>query len=145
MERIRGFESAFNEYFSGDQEIVSTVPLRTHYNDLLYIAPRKSTSARDAQSMRKRSEVTFRLMKYAHAANYFQEQHARQIKPAYDALRAPLPDFARLSRKDALDQIADFEARSAAQTHLPVISTALQKLRGLRSLEDSELIPRAVL
>ena len=50
-----------------------------------------------------------------------------------------MPDFARLSRKDALGAINDFE-QLARTKHGPAVDKALELLRGLRDL-DRRVIP----
>ncbi len=142
--RIADFKPTYDSHFSGAKVATSETELRAHYNDLQDLSSRPTTTPGDRAKLTEQIETTFRLMKYPKVKVNFQKAHGAEMKKAYEGLGLKAPDFSKLSRKDALAKVAEFEAAAAKQKPLsPAASQALAKLtKGLRDLTDQTVIPR---
>lgn len=143
--RIDAFQPTYQKYFSGEKVATSEAELRAHYDDLQNLKNRPTTSAADRTKLEGQIEVAFRLMKFDKAKVNFQKDHGAELKTAYESLGLSAPNFARLSRKEALAKVADFEtaAKAAPKPLSAEVSKALHQLTaGLRELTDVAVIPR---
>jgi hypothetical protein len=142
QKRVEDFKPNFNHIFAGDKATGESA-LRPHYNDLQDLKNRPETTDAQRAQLEKDIEVTFRLMKYDKVKVNFQKAHGAEVKKAATALGLTAPDFARLSRKDALAKIAEFEKAAASGSASPEVKEAVRKLtEGLRDLRDNVVIPR---
>jgi hypothetical protein len=143
--RVDAFQPTYQKHFSGEKVATSEAELRSYYDDLQNLKDRPTTSGADRTKLEGQIETTFRLMKYGKAKVNFQKDHGAEVKAAYESLGLRAPDFGRLSRKDALAKVGEFEAAAKAATK-PLsaeVSRALHALTaGLRDLTDTAVIPR---
>lgn len=141
QQRVDDFQPSYQQIFKGTQAS-GEAALRPHYNDLQDLKNRPQTTDAERAKLDARIEVTFRLMKYDKVKVNFQKAHGAELKKAAQELGLTAPDFSRLSRKDALAKVADFE-KAAAKSSSPTVKEALRKLTaGLRDLSDTTVIPR---
>ncbi|MCG5055940.1 MAG: hypothetical protein KA712_23530 [Myxococcales bacterium] len=142
QERIQAFESTYQEYFSG-QRIVDNPdqgPLREFYNDLQAALQHADCSPADRKKLEGRVDTTIRIIFYERSIRAkFAAHYRSQISSGYIAIGSPAPDFAVLTRKQALEAIAQFE-RSVARGPGPAAGTLMNILIGLRSL-DERIVP----
>ena len=98
---------------------------------------REQTDAFQTDHTRMRG-AALRLRFYPNVASHFTRAHAEAIRRGYADLGSAPPDFARLSRPEAMHAIEELSARVDQAS--PVASRLLQLLRrGLGELRESEL------
>ncbi|MFP2906970.1 hypothetical protein ACLESD_18380 [Pyxidicoccus sp. 3LFB2] len=143
-QRINDFQPQYAKYFSGETPPPASEPnpLRTHYRDLQDLASRSDVP--DAEKARLQGQIsqTIRLIKYEGVKGAFQRTHGADVKAGFEAAGLKAPDLSRLSRKEALQQLADLEKATAGKASVPAeTKKALELLqKGLRDL-DPALIP----
>ena len=143
--RVARFEPTWKKYFEGKKEIGNGDALRPHYQALLKLEPRDVPPGAPMSEERKAIERTFLLLKYNSVREVFQKRYGREISAAYEQLDLNSPDFSKLSRKEALEDIEDFEDNVIKHPNNAAIASAWKKLKGLRDLNDFELVPRGSL
>lgn len=139
--------SIFDQYFRGDEEMSSPQagPLRDYYNALQALLQHPDLPADERPTLAARRDVTIRLIYYnATVRKQFAEHYAGAIREGFGALDLRVPDFASLSRGEALQWVDRFAAALAAANPAPAAATALFPIlqNGLVQLEPT-LIPDA--
>jgi hypothetical protein len=147
IDTLRAYEAAdrhvFQEFFDGEQAVASTDsgPLRDYYNEVQALLNHPELPASERPSLEKRRETTVRLIFYlSEVRGRFQEAYASVLKAGYAAAKLDSPNFALLSRKQAIQAIRDFQGKAGVNPP-PAARQALDLLSaGLRDLE-ARLIP----
>jgi hypothetical protein len=140
-------EPTFAGHFSGDSAVTDTQngPLRRYYNDVQATLQHTDMPASERPALELRKEQTIRLLYFTKTvAPNFQKHHAASIAAGYGAVGMTPPDFSTLSRKDALAQIASFEAKvNGLGQNAPASARSLlgQLTNGLRDLHPSAIPP----
>src|SRR5690606_25492132 len=102
---------AWTTHLSGDAAVANTQqgPLREYYNSLQRLLQHPGLPAAERPELEGRRDRTIRLIYYsATVAPKFAQCYADQINEGFGAVGMTPPNFATLSRKDALAQIALF-------------------------------------
>ena len=144
-QRIANTTPLLEAFFSGAREDASERFLRAHYNDLHYIAVQHEPSSLERQTLIHQTEIVFRLMKYSKVREVFQKNHGATVGEAFQAVGLAAPDFATLSRRQAMEQVAQFEDLVAKAGHGPVLDEGIRLVKALRDLDDFEVIRREAL
>jgi len=143
-QRITDFQSQYAKYFSGETPPPTSEPnpLRTHYRDLQDLAGRADVPADEKAKLQGQIAQTLRLIKYEGVKGTFQRTHGADLKAGFEAVGLKTPDVSKLSRKDAMQQLAALEKAASGKTTVPdETRKALDLLRkGLRDLDPS-IIP----
>lgn len=133
-------QQEFTDAFSGKAPVTDNQagPLRQHYNQLQRLIQHPQLPAAERTVLESQRDQTIRLLFFtSNVAPKFQAANERQINAGYQALGLPAPNFSRLSRADALAQVASFEARLASTNPAPAAARALLPVLtdGLRDLK----------
>jgi hypothetical protein len=138
---------AFTRAWSGEVRIKDPQhgPLRDYYNNLQPLVHHRDLPVSERGPLEAEREQTLRLLYYsAKIAPKFAQVHRNEIKTGYESLGLKVPNFAKMSRKDALENIARFEQAlagatpppQAAQDLLPLLTEGLRDLDSLRIPEN---------
>ncbi len=131
-------------FLSGQRQVENTGrgPLREHYGNLQRLLQRTELPAAERAPLLAERKMVIRLIYYKRVAGYFATAHKRTLQQAFKAVGLESPDFAKLSRKDALQEIRTFE-QAAAGSDSPQVQQAEALLtEGLRDL-SADKIPSA--
>jgi hypothetical protein len=138
LARVASAEGTFTDYFDGkkvDKDPESGA-LTDYYRMVVRVAGRGGLGEADKKRLRERVQVALRLRFYANVRGHFMKAHGAAIQAGYDELKIKAPDYATLSRKDALKAIADFVTAAAGNTG--EAAKALDLLgKGLRDLSPN--------
>jgi hypothetical protein len=142
--RVRAGEGTFERFFQGREEIVHTQqgPLREYYNQLQALLQQPGLSAREQRELEGRRDQTIRTIFYnSHIRHHFQEHYGETLRAGYNSLGITPPNFANLSRRDALASVASVREHINNLPNPPAASRELLHiLNGLWNL-DSQVIP----
>lgn len=101
-----------------------------------------ATPAERAQA-KSDADVVLRIRYYAAVRSKFAKTHEPAIANGFRALGLPAPDFAKLSRRDALAAVASFEAALARHPHPPRPAAILAPtVRGFATLDPNVVLER---
>jgi len=140
LARVSTQESLFDEYFNGLKTDASpeSGPLTDHYRLVVRVLGRRDLPVADKTRLRERQQIAMRLRFYTNVRGHFVDAHSATIRAGYDALKLTMPDFKKLSRKEALKAIKEFG--DAAAGGGDPITKALDLLQnGLRNLSPTEI------
>lgn len=140
--RYASTRSGAEEYFRGDRQIADTQsgPLRDHYNNIQSLLQNPELPREERARLQEERDRTIRMIYYSKTvAPNFAEAHRSALNEGYRAVGSEAPDFARLSRRDALREIDGLARRIGADSP-EAARRAIELLRGLRDL-DSRSIP----
>ncbi len=133
----------FDRAFSGEEAITDPQggSVRQYYNDLQRIIQHPDTQPVERAMVEGQRDMTIRLLFYPVVSTKFAQTYALPIKSGFEALGLPVPDFSKLSRKDALAQIDAF--KTAFQAKDPVPEAAVSLMSTLSKFKDlsPDLIP----
>jgi len=137
--RVTAARATFDSYLRGDVIVTDTGsgPLRDYYELLQAMLRHVDIRETERSTLAKRRDVTIRLIFYDKSVRaIFAREYRSLIVAGYDAVGMPVPDFSRLSRKQALAAITGFEEKADAKP-----SEAAERLRpylvdGLVQLSD---------
>ena len=118
-------------FFTGASAIESSQhgPLRDHYNDVQRALQHPDLPATDKPAVEAERDRTIRMLFYgSNVAPKFQSANQAAIDAGFSAVGLTPPNFATLSRQDALTQLAAFEqklpgAPAAAQSLAPLLAS----------------------
>lgn len=142
-ERTRGVLPTFH---SGERPVedLSQGPLRDHYNSIHRLLSRRDISPDERAALNAEKQIVIRLLYWKNISSMFQVTHRATISQGFTELGMQVPDFSRMSRKDAMRAIADFDARvadrGAASRTVRYLTEILHD--GLRDLKPTH-IPEA--
>jgi hypothetical protein len=138
MERIKDPNEVglFQAYFKGEKDAPdpNEGDLKLYYDTLQLAAGNPDVSSDDLAYVRAQIDVTVRLRYWKDVAQKFQSAYATTLQPAYRLLGRSMPDFGKLSRKEALVAIAEFDEAAATNGQT---RDAQKLLDGLRDLSKS--------
>lgn len=138
-------QATYQTYVAGDvvQASPQEGPLRDAYNQLQRLIQHPELPAAERPALEAQRDQAIRLLYYQAAiAPKFQACYGDRISEGFTALGiSPAPNFATLSRKDALAQVAAFEAKLAAANPKPELAAKLLPIltEGLRELSPSRI------
>lgn len=132
----------FGYYFSGERPVENpqTGPLRELYNYTQRLLQHPELPASERPTLEAQRDRTIRLLFYSTSiAPKFARAHGATIEQGFRALELEVPDFAKLTRAEAMAKISEFEAKVAATSNPPSEAVSLQALlvQGLKSLEPT--------
>ncbi|MBF5042307.1 hypothetical protein FGE12_07840 [Aggregicoccus sp. 17bor-14] len=113
-------------------------PLRDFYDALSALLRHPELPAAERPALEAQRDRALRLLYFeARVTGAFARTHAQALQQGYASLGLAAPDFAHLSRRDALWEVDRFCEAAAARQPLPEPARALLPLlvRGLRNLE----------
>ncbi|MBK7862017.1 MAG: hypothetical protein IPJ65_26040 [Archangiaceae bacterium] len=132
--RIDAFKAERGDFMSGAK--TSATALSAYYTDLQNLSGRSTTSAADKVKLDTEIAVMVRLRHYGGVAGTFQKDNQAALKSGFDSLGLKVPDFGKLSRKDAMAKISEFETAAAKQSpQTAETKEALRLLTGLKELD----------
>ncbi len=134
----------FDAFFRGDRNVEDTQsgPLREYYSAVQALLGSRELPAAERPRLEAARDQTIRLIFYdARIKGKFQQAHTAAIREGFAAVGLPAPDFSRLSRREALAKIAEFERALAERNPKPGAAQALLPLltEGLRDLSPSRI------
>lgn len=136
---VQGQESLYQDHLQGKQVQTSpgSGPLRDYYNDLQRLLRHPDLPAAERPALEERRDQAIRMIYYSqNVAPKFAAHHGSAISQAYTSLGLNAPDFAKLSRSDALAAINALDAKAGAHPSASV-AEAQRLLHGLRDLDPS--------
>jgi len=135
---IRADGARFTEYFDGGRSDPSPHGgwLEAYYSRVFAAARRPDITGADHDELEQNRQRALLLRYWKVVVKNFWAKNGPTITTGYGT--ASVPDYARLSRKDALKAIADFSAVSTAGASEKTAAQSL--LDGLKSL-DPKLVP----
>lgn len=111
------------------------------FRALIDYANRPGIAADDKARASREAACLLRLRYYGSVRAEFASRDAKAITDGFRSIGLAVPDFAKLSRKDAVDAIAKFEGEAARRSPMPRACVVLAPLlRGFASL-DPNVIP----
>lgn len=132
-------------YASGEsvQDNPQSGPLRDHYNSIQRLLARSDLPATDRAQLEGERDFVIRLLFHKNVSTMFQATYGSSISAAFTELGLPTPDFAKLSRKDALAKIAEFDAKLAAKPSASAATKAMSTRLNdtLKSLKPAAVPP----
>lgn len=133
-------EATFQRFFDGNEEVTNSQsgPLREYYNLLQRLIQHPELDSARAAQLERRRDLTIRLLYYSLCAGKFADHYKGDLEAGYAEAGLPLPDFATLSRRDALAAIEEFAAAATSGGAAGIALGLMQ--RGLRDMEN-EVIP----
>lgn len=144
---LSDLEPVFERCFRGAEEVTDPKrgPLRDYYNVLKALLQHPSLPGQDRGALERKRGQTIRLIKYrSTVAPRFAARYAKVIRKGFSAVGLPVPDFASLSRAEALEHIEALNQRIRGPETLPADTAVLLPplIEGLRELRSS-VIPDA--
>jgi peptidoglycan hydrolase-like protein with peptidoglycan-binding domain len=134
----------FERFYSGEAAVEDTQqgPLRDYYNKIQRVLGSPDLPEAERAQYEALRDQAIRLNFYdASVKGKFQSAHAAKIRDGFAALGLPAPDFSKLSRKEALEKIAEFERKLGSKSPKPAAAQALLPLLtgGLRDLDRRQI------
>lgn len=141
---LDGMRSTYDAFLSGEQTIENTQygPVRDVYRVVQEMLGNTSLPASERPALEQMRDQSIRVIFYDHIVKKkFADAHGSTVSAGFQALGMTPPDLSTLSRKDALAQIAAFEAKLGSTSPRPAEAEAARPLlEGLRTL-SREVIP----
>jgi hypothetical protein len=139
-EKHRSLETVRNEARAAREHVAAyfagtNAPVVQHYRALRRLSVRADATPAERARAKVDADVVLRVRYYPSVRAQFAEAHGAAIERGFRALGLPAPDFAKLSRKEALAVIASFENAIAATPLAPI-------LRGLATLDPNVVLER---
>jgi len=119
--RLAAGHDIFEAYFDGRATVTNTDdnPLRDYYDVVQSMLRHIDLPVGEKQALEARRDTTIRLIFYdSTIKGRFATAYGSELSAGYAALGLPRPDIAHLSRKGALEAVAQFE-RSADAKNVP--------------------------
>lgn len=136
-------DAIFGQLWGGDIESGPWGQARKPYETYRELSYRPELSAQERTIMKAKADVLLRVRFYASVRTELVKEHGQDVRAAFESLGMPVPDFTRLSRKEAVAAVRAFEAKARATSPLPAAAAKAEKLLvGFRKL-DPAVIPSA--
>ncbi len=136
-------DAIFGQLWGGDIQSGPWGQARKPYETYRELSYRPELSKQEQTIMRAKADVLLRIRFYETVRTELVNEHGPQVRDAFESLGLPVPDFTRLSRKEAVVAIQAFEAKARATSPLPEAAAKAEKLLvGFRKL-DPAVIPSA--
>lgn len=141
---VEGGQEVYARFARGDEAVSNpgSGPLRDHYNQIQRLLQHPELPRSERASIEAQRDSTIRLLYFTrNVAPRFQEAHAPRIREGFSSLGLPVPDFATLSRADAMRAVEAFEAKANSTSPVPGAAAQLLPLltEGLRDLRQSRI------
>ncbi|MDP3506142.1 MAG: LysM domain-containing protein [Myxococcales bacterium] len=141
---VEAGQSTFERFARGDEAVAnpSSGALRDHYNQIQRLLQHPELPRADRPALEAQRESTIRLLYFTkNVAPKFQEVHGRATNEGFAALGLTPPNFATLSRADAMRAVAEFERKASSTNPVPAAAQSLLPLltEGLRDLKASRI------
>lgn len=138
-------DQRFDEFVSGDLSAhgQSADALRD-YEAYRVLSQRNDVSPAERATLAQKANQLLRIRYYDEGVrSAFAARHGETVQKGFAALGMAVPNFATMTRKEAMDAITAVETKLASMHAIPAdASRMLPALRGLRDL-DSKLIPES--
>lgn len=136
--------ATFERFARGDEAVAnpSSGELRDHYNQIQRLLQHPELPRADRPALEAQRDSTIRLLYFTkHVAPKFQEVHGRASNEGFSSLGLTPPNFATLSRADAMRAVAEFERKASSTNPVPAAAQRLLPLltEGLRDLKASRI------
>lgn len=135
--------ATFESFFEGDSVVTDPQagPLRDYYNWLQEALRHDDLPGLERLNVERRRDAAVRLLFYeARIRGRFASAYRSLIAGGYAAVNLPVPDFARLSRKDAVNAIGTFQSKADERRHDAAEALRPPLVEGLLQL-SSRYIP----
>lgn len=136
-------DPVFARHFTGQavQANPQTGPLRDYYNGVQRLLQHPDLKGDERKAVEARRDQTIRTLFYSSAiAPRFADSNEYQIKEGYGALGLPVPDFAKLTRAEAMESITLFRTRLDYTNPKPAAAERLLgELNGLWNLDNNTI------
>lgn len=131
------------EFISGERAVENPQlgPLRDHYNAIQRLLARVDLPAEQRPDLEKQRDHVIRLLFYQNVTKFFQTTYQADIQAGFGELGLPAPDFSKLSRKDGLAKIAEYDTKLNAT---PTASSGAKALSTRLHAALVDLSPSAV-
>jgi hypothetical protein len=122
-------DSMFQEHFSGASEVTDsqTGPLREYYGVIQRFISHPEASGSELTTYQGRRDITIRLLYWGLLRGKFAEHFKAELDSGYQELGQAAPDFAGMSRADAVKHIDEILG-AGAEGRLAEILTGLRDL-----------------
>jgi len=136
-------EAAFQAAWTGQTPITDSQrgPVRDFYSATHRLIQNPNTPPAERQTLEGQRNQTIRLLYYGPVSQRFQEAYGARVDAGFKELGLPTPNFKTLSRAQALEAIATFQAKLEQTPQAGAAATRLlPTLKDLAELRPS-LIP----
>jgi len=136
-------EANYQSFLKGDQVQASPAsgPLRSYYNEVQRLLRHPNLTAAEKPALEERRDQTIRMIYYGqNVAPKFNDSYKAQLDAGYSAAGLARPNFATMSRADALAAVQAFDAKVAGGASSPATLETQRLLHGLRDL-NSTVVP----
>jgi hypothetical protein len=140
--RITAAEPTFQAYFKGDKTVhnTQTGELRDFYNDIQALLRHPDLPAADRPAAEKKRDVTIRLIYFDKTVKkHFAKERSAVILAGYKSVGLSPVDYAKVSRKDALDAIRKFTDAMKGGGGADATTLRPHLESGLRDLQQSHI------
>ena len=138
-QNVSGFENQWPGFFNGSSRVTNPQygPLRDYYTNVQRLSNRQEVPAAERQQLRERRDQAIRLLFYdSNVAPKFADKYSNEIRSGFESAGMQAPDFARLSRADALAKVDEFKQK-VGNNPSPQARALLPLLEGLNQLNPS--------
>jgi hypothetical protein len=144
-QRAAASQGVLADYLSGKAKVDNpgNGPLRDYYNAVIRVLQRRELPDAERPAFEAQRDQTIRLLYFTKAvAPKFAAHYPTAIREGYAAVGMPAPDFAKLSREEAMTAIAAYGEAVGKLDAPPAAARTLQHLleAGLRDLR-ADTIP----
>ncbi|MCB9653709.1 MAG: hypothetical protein H6729_06220 [Deltaproteobacteria bacterium] len=139
---LKAKEGTFPDYFDGTKKVTDHArgPLREYYKAIQRVIEHPSLPKSERDALRAKRDQTIRLIYFDVIAQSFAKERAGTIRDGYKAAKLTAPDFAKLSRKDAVAEIDRFLAKTAGSKD-PAVLELRDQLEGMKALDAKRVPP----
>lgn len=113
--QIAAGNATFESFFDGDSVVTDPQrgPLRDYYNWIQEALRHDELPSLERLTLERRRDAVIRLLFYdARIKGRFAAAYRSVISSGYAAVNLPVPDYARLPRKGAVDQVGLFQSKA---------------------------------
>ncbi len=134
------------DYLSGDSVVDNpqTGPLRTHYNRIQRLLGRNDLGAEERTQLEGERDQVIRTLYWKNVRSFFNTVHHDAINTGFSELGLEVPDFSKMSRKDAMAKVAAYNTAldSAESPSSTAVNLGDLLNKGLKDLSPS-FVPEA--
>jgi len=133
---VDGMETEFQDYLAGKKEVASSSsgPMYTYYRSLQRLLGKPELVGSDRTKWTARMKVAVRLRFWPDIRGKFGTTFSSRLQKGYDAIGRKMPDFSKITRANALAEVAAFESAASSDA-----ADALGLLQGFRDLDEKTI------
>jgi len=137
-------QPTYERFSRGDEAVSnpSSGPLRDQYNQIQRLLQHPELPRSERPTLEAQRDATIRLLYFTkNVAPRFQDTHGAAVRDGFGALGLSAPNFASLSRADAMRAVSEFERKASSTSPLPAAAQRLLPLLtdGLRDLSSTRI------